>query len=415
MEKISEIELPTPYKYRDKIIETFENLNKNGKKILNSFLGYNEIETIFYLYLFKKYKSNCFLYSDNPEYRLLGLNINIMSRVSKQNLKLFNEHINILSSVFADCVLRNNKIIIVPILIYDNKDVTHANVLVYRKKFNQIEHFEPHGNLYMGDKTRSKKIEKPVLKFIKNVNTILKDKGMREIEYISTEHVCPTEEGLQALEGISTLPTNKAESTGYCIPWSMFFTELCLNNPNIESSRIFDIITNYLKDKKNIENYLRKVIRGYTGFIDEKVNKYLSLILGETITTDKINELYDDYDNKYPEVEIIRKSLLELIKLETYMLTDKDFKLENELLIIKNELKKRGKKNDIELLLKKKVLENYEIFNNYTPVSTKTTSETYKTIRETFAEKVCPEGKTLNPKTKRCNKSNNKTKKNITI
>jgi hypothetical protein len=335
-----------------------------------------------------------------------------MSRISKQNLKLLNEHINVLSSVFADCVLRNNKIIIVPILIYDNKDVSHANVLIYRKKFNQIEHFEPHGNLYMGDKTRAKKIEKPVLKFITKLNSILKDKGMREIEYISTQKVCPTEEGLQALEGVSTLSTNNAESTGYCIPWSMFFTELCLNNPNIESSRIFDIITNYLKDKKNIENYLRKVIRGYTGFIDEKVNKYLSLILGETITTDKINELYDDYEVQYPEVEIIRKSLLELIKLETYMLTDKDFKLENELLIVKNELKKRGKKNDIELLLKKKVLENYENFNNYTPVSTKTTSETYKTIRDTFFEKVCPEGKTLNPKTKRCNKSNNKTKKN---
>ena len=50
-------------------------------------------------------------------------------------------------------------------------------------------------------------------------------------------------------------------------------------------------VTNYFKDKTNIEDYLRKVIRGYTFFIDEKVTKYLSIILGKTITMKTITRI----------------------------------------------------------------------------------------------------------------------------
>jgi hypothetical protein len=414
-----DIKLPTPYKYEEKILRKFEELNKNGKNILNSFLGYREIETIFYLYLFKKYKSNCFLYSDNLEFRIFGLNINIQSRISKANTKLFNNHINIIADVFTECIFRNVKTVIVPLTVYDNKDITHANLLIYRKKFNQIEHFEPHGSYYMNDEKRSAKIKKPVLKFVAKVNSILKSKGVSELSYIPTEDVCPTEEGLQGLEVESNLlPTNEAEQIGYCIPWNMFFTELCLANPNLESRKLHEIITNYFKDKTNIEDYLREVIRGYTFFIDQKVNKYLSIILGEPITTEKINKLYDEFEKNYDELEQIRKSLLELIRLETYMITDKDFNLEKEFKSVNGELRKKGKKDDIELLLKKKILENYEKFNKFTPVTTRATSELEKSTRklesEAIPEKKCPEGKVLNPKTKRCNKIkiNSKTKKN---
>jgi hypothetical protein len=297
--------------------------------------------------------------------------------------------------------------------------VSHANILVYRKKFNQIEHFEPHGNYYMGDEKRAAKIKQPLMDFISKVNDILKANGKGKISYIPTEQVCPTEDGLQALECASELlPTNETESEGYCVSWNMFFTELCLANPNIESSKLLDIISDYFKDKSNIEDYLRKVIRGYTFFIDEKVSKYLSIAIGENITTAKINKLYDDYDNKHQVITNIHNTLLELIKLETYMITDKSFNLEKELKSVKGELKKKENKHDIELLLKQKVMENYDKFNKFTPVTTKGTSELEKSTRnhesESIVEKKCPEGKVLNPKTKRCNKikTNTKTKKN---
>jgi len=413
-----DIKLPKPYKYENKIIKQIEELNQNGKNILSSFLGFSEIETIFYLYLFKKYKSNCFLYSDNLEFRILGLNINIQTRVSKINTKLFTNHINVIATVFTECILNNIETIIVPLTIYDNKDSNHANLLIYRKKFNQIEHFEPHGNYYMFDEKRSVKVKKPILKFIAKVNSILKENAIKEINYIPSEQVCPTEDGLQALESVSTLPTNNVEDIGYCIHWNMFFTELCLANPNLESSKLFSIITNYFKDKNNINDYLREVIRGYSFFIDQKVNKYLSIILGEPITTNKINKMYDEIETKHYKIEQIRQSLIELIKLETYMITDKDFNLETEFKNVQSELNKKGKKTNIELLLKKKVLENYDKFNKFTPVTSKATSELEKSSikheSEVIPEKKCPEGKVLNLKTKRCNKikTKSKTKKN---
>ena len=416
-----DIKLPTPYKYEEKILTKFEHLNEKGKEIFDSLWGYPEMESIFYLYLFKKYKSNCFLYSDaeDEDFRFFGLTINIKNNQSKATTRLYNAHINSLANSFTECVLRNVKTIIVPIVIYDNKETVHANVLIYRKKFNQIEHFEPHGNYYMGDEKRANKIKANISKFVSKVNTILKENGKSDINYIQSEDVCPTEEGLQALEGVSTLPTNEYDNSGYCLPWNMFFTELSLANPNLESSKLFDIITNYFKDKTNVEDYLRKVIRGYTFFIDEKVTKYLSIILGETITVKAIQKLNQDFVNNSDKIGQIRNLMRELIKLEIDMLRDTDFNLEKEFKSVKSELRKKDRKDDYFLLLKKKVLENYDKFNKFTPVTTKGTSEQEKSIQktpvsETTPEKKCPEGSVLNPKTKRCNKikTNTKTKKN---
>jgi hypothetical protein len=415
-----EIKLPTPYKYEDKILKKFEELNEKGKEIFDSLWGYPEMEAIFYLYLFKKYKSNCFLYSDtdNDDFRFFGLTINIKTNQSKSTTRLYNTHINSIAKSFTECVLRNVKTIIVPIVIYDNKETTHANVLIYRKKFNQIEHFEPHGNYYMGDEKLASKIKVNISKFISKVNSILKENGKSEINYIPSDQVCPAEEGLQSLEAVSTLPTNEYDDAGYCLPWNMFFTELSLANPNLESSKLFDIITNYFKDKTNIEDYLRKVIRGYTFFIDEKVTKYLSIILGETITVKTIHKLNLDFVKNADEIAQVRYLIRELIKLEIDMLKNPDFNLEREFKSVKGMLRKKENKDDYFLLLKKKVLENYDKFNKFTPVTTKATSEIEKSSKnpetEAIPEKKCPEGKVLNPKTKRCNKikTNSKTKKN---
>jgi len=361
------ITFPKPYKHGEKIIKKMDELNENGKKILSSFLGYPEIETMFYLYLFKKYKSDCFLYSVNPGFRLLGLNFNVMTRISKANKKLFDNHIDIIAETFVNCLEKGFKTLIIPVTIFDNRGVSHANLLIYRKKFHQFEHFEPHGAYYMGNENDARKIKKPIESFIEKVNAILKNKGLSEIKYIRSEEVCPSIDGLQSLEAISTLETNAIEDIGYCISWNMFFTELCLYNPNVESSKLLEIAFKYFKDKENIENYLRKVIRGYAIFIEEKVNKYLSALLKQKITTNKINKMYDTFESSYEKFTEIRLCIIELLKLETQMIINKDFNLNAELKDIKKELKEN--KGDPQLLIKKKVLANYEEFNKFTPVT----------------------------------------------
>ena len=64
------------------------------------------------------------------------------------------------------------------------------------------------------------------------------------------------------------------------------------------------------------------------------------------------------------------------------------------------------------------VIENYDKFNNFTPVTSNRTTDNKSSIKtptsKQNSEKHCPQGKTLNPKTMRCNKnkSKSKTKKN---
>jgi hypothetical protein len=404
-----DIKLPKPYKQGEKIVKTFDKLNENGKKILSSFLGYEEIETIFYLYLFKKYKSDCFIYCEDPEFRLLGLNFNIMSRVSKSKKELFDNHIDTVAEAFVDCLHRNYKTLVIPITVYDNKNVNHSNLLIYRKKFNQFEHFEPHGAYYMTVKKDAAKIKKPVQAFVDKVNAILHDKGIKKINYIQSEEVCPAIEGLQALEAESDLKTNELEDIGYCISWNMFFTELCLSNPNIESSKLLEIVFEYFKDKEHISNYLRKVIRGYAIFIDEKVNKYLSAIMGQKMTTAKINKLHEHYVENSEKIQQIQSAIVELLKLETYMIINKDFNLNDELKHIKNELK--GNKGDIDLLVKKKVLENYEDFNKFTPVSSNFTTSSKLKSPNSLTRKISNK---ISNRTSSGDKKMNSNKKNTT-
>ena len=51
-------------------------------------------------------------------------------------------------------------------------------------------------------------------------------------------------DGLQNLESSSSFIKIIGEPIGYCAAWSMFFTELCLKNPEIPSSTLINYIFN---------------------------------------------------------------------------------------------------------------------------------------------------------------------------
>ena len=80
MELTPKIKLPVPYKPHEKIDNKLKSLSKTGTKKILTFIGSNEVEAMFYLYLFKKYKSNCFLHDKNSERRLLGMSILISEK-----------------------------------------------------------------------------------------------------------------------------------------------------------------------------------------------------------------------------------------------------------------------------------------------------------------------------------------------
>jgi hypothetical protein len=75
----------------------------------------------------------------------------------------------------------------------------------------------------------------------------------------------------------------------------MFFTELCLKNPEFSSRQIHDAIMEKTELYEAKNDYLRKVIRGYTCFINNKIAKYFSYVFGESMSSVKIHGLLREF------------------------------------------------------------------------------------------------------------------------
>ena len=432
MELTPKIKLPVPYKPHEKIDNKLKSLNKIGSKKILTFIGSNEVEAMFYLYLFKKYKSNCFLHDKNSERRILGMSILISEKYKPQDIKEIEDQLKNLSKILLDCIKNlDTKIIIIPVqLIFDNGG-GHANVLIYRKNLNQIEHFEPHGqNFSKKQENINKIIEKWMKYFVLVINARLQVIKKPQIKFIESSEVCPYIDGLQNLEGFSDLiKIVNVEPGGYCAAWSLFFTELCLKNPEIPSSTLINYIFNTLQSMSNTEkkNYLKNVIRGYSVFINEKIDKYFSVFFKNGLTIKKIKNFSN---SQLTNFENILKNLVNLemnLSTNPLYLQTKVKTIEDELTKLYQHLEIMNKNNTYDPNIMKQIVElmdkknddwMYNVFNRNkisspTSHSTSLTNNKLKVIESISKKdsKSCPEGKEINPKTGRCVKSKTKKQK----
>lgn len=283
------LKLPEPLKVDKNIAKQLDDLEKNGQTIY-AFAGEENIETLFELFLIKKYKSNCLpvlTKKIKKGQRLVGLTINVKLKYTKAEEKEMSDEFNDIAKKILNCVKKGVKTIIIP-LSYIRGKGGHANVLIYRQNLGQLEHFEPHGGAFIGRENLQGSISKVMRMFTSILNLNLKQNSLPEVRYIEASEVCPYIAGLQTLEGRSGVKKNKLEPKGYCSAWSMFFSELCLKNPDIPSSEIMNNIFNYLSTKSSAGEYLTSVIRGYAGYIVQTVNKYLEIFYKPKLTVAQI-------------------------------------------------------------------------------------------------------------------------------
>ena len=154
------LEFPEEYTLEQsnkKIIRKLNRLSKKGLETITEFIGASLIEAMFYLYLLKKYKSPCFLIEATTGYfwEILGINLKIREFYSEDESDFINEYLERLAVKLVNCINNDVNIIIIPLglTLYfsDGTEDGHANVLIYRKQFNHIEHFEPHGKTGLFD------------------------------------------------------------------------------------------------------------------------------------------------------------------------------------------------------------------------------------------------------------------------
>jgi len=320
-----------------------------AKKMDNIFQSYNKLEpftssfylsNLFYLYLFKKYKMECHMPNRNDKTKLhFFLDI---SNHSKEDwfddfVGFQTDEIKLTAKYVSECITSGIKILIIPLTI-QMLEGAHANLLIYRANTGVMEHFEPHGSAFGGKGSAyvNKTLNGYLEQFVKLINKDIKanNKTLNEdqeklpkITLIKAHDTCPEIRGVQALEERSVIPKNALiEPEGYCEAWSMFFTELCLKNPEMSSREIYTAIMEKTHLYNNKNNYLRNIIRGYTAFINNKIAKHFSRVFGEPMSSAKIYNISSKASVE--EGVILLDKLLEIMEVETgksFYVEDKNF------------------------------------------------------------------------------------------
>jgi len=380
------MELPTlPNKTNYENVNIFGAMIRAHKRSSETDIQYYHpnliVEGLFYIYLRKKYKSKCFaneFYADSIE---IKVRIDLNMTLNKQYLDTIVKLNKVILDKIYTCIKDNQELIIIPIgieVLQDGKITNgHANVLVYRRALHQFEHFEPHGSTYSPISSKTVLYNEYISSCMKSmifyINKYLIRDRLPLISYIPPNTVCPHVKGIQRLEGKSQLPKKQEENGGYCLVWSFFFTELVLRNPTMTSTEIiesvFHLLDTYGAEEKR--NFLRRIARGYSHIINEKLQKYFKGA-SKTIQKMSIREISD----KIKEVN--------------------ESEFTNEI--------------NAHLVAKEKKFDKMSPFNS---VSIKTCPEGKALNRITnrcnkikkMTKKVCPEGKFLNEKTNRCNKT----------
>jgi hypothetical protein len=435
------IKLPTPLKIQNKLNELHAlNIFTNDKEYL---YGSNDsIKNMFFIYLFRKYKNKCFVRDkNNLKDSGFGMSINVFE---SQRTKLAKEtnaetllHLNVLADELVNCIKnRNIEISIIPVTVHGFTE-SHANILIYRKKFNHIEHFEPHGQHFGNNRDgtillKNMHLVKMLNYFVLKVNEKLKTTKETEIKLVESTKVCPRIAGLQRIEGSSTLPMLRGE-VGYCQGWSLFFAELCLINPEIPSSELLTYIFNILDSMGEIEqaNYLRNVIRGYAVMMNEKLEKYFS-ILYDNNTSVIHNTKY------FTKLNIDTKHVVNaLIGVEINLIADPNYvdrairRLQNDMRIISDPNADLKMKSAIDLVRVQRELEFFKMYKQFDGMGLSSPKQVVPLPVEPLPQsqqvvvplpvvslpqvvvplpvvplpqssKPCPEGKEINPKTGRC-------------
>jgi hypothetical protein len=263
-------------------------------KDITDWSGKEQIYMLFYLYLLEKYNKKCFLQL-KKEYGGGGLSGSIITidytdhdkTSSNDIIKKHSTALSIYAKQVAECINKNQSIILIPVLLIWNKrshSPTHANVLIYNSNFKTFSLFEPFGTIEKYQKSEYKIFNY----FISEINKHIP--SGKKTHYEPSYVTCPSFFPMQRLEHYaSTMPKDKKiESGGYCVIWSLFFSELVLLNPEKTTKQIYSDIRDYILNivgKETAPDYLRWIARGYVKIVNEKLNKYFNTLFDTNMDT----------------------------------------------------------------------------------------------------------------------------------
>jgi hypothetical protein len=160
-----------------------------------------------------------------------------------------------------------------------NDGISHANILIYDKKNNILERFEPYGYYIMLDNDA---LDDKIYKYFKHIYN-------KNITYVKPKDYL-NKIKFQTLSNDMNIDVKKFNDPfGYCLAWTLWYLEMRLLNPETSSQNLVtesydDIINKY----GNKNNALIDFIRDFSCTLDNAKNTFLL----KEIKINK-NNLYD--------------------------------------------------------------------------------------------------------------------------
>jgi len=215
-------------------------LNKNEKESFKNFTGSKKGKEFVVKYLSDKFP-NAFLSKEYVKYKYTDK----WEVIYPENFQEFIKSSKKLSVIFISLSSKPKK---------DNSTGFHLNALVYNKKYNQVEHFEPHSD-ELSDYYNPSFLYEELGKKFKEIG----------IKYISPVMLCPKITKIQSYEN-----NEKAfiHTHGYCASWVVFYIEIRLSNPNIPHKNVMKEAIRLLYNTGGFKNF----IYNYEKFLKHEYN-----------------------------------------------------------------------------------------------------------------------------------------------
>lgn len=285
----------------NRLIEVGSNINTP----LSKFVASNFISNIGYLNVYDKYKKKSIIISeygknlydnrldmDDITKLRLGISLNIPKKTSKEFksgilFDITENPLNIekLAQDISYYITKYNEdAIVIPFSFYFKpKDISHANLLIYRPRDKILEWFEPH------TKFKDTKIYKHIQVGLLNmINSPPFKSLLGNIRLISANVLV----NKSKYNSISTPRLQGKDSGGTCLVWCLLIAELIFLNPTLSTPEIIrDIFDNTSAEIVNINN----IMKGYIVEIEKGVTKYLEPFIKGTEYT---NIKYDKNKQK---------------------------------------------------------------------------------------------------------------------
>jgi hypothetical protein len=195
-------------------------------------------------------------------------------------------NLNISSDLISNLRSCPRRFVIIPLFLNGCKsDDGHANVLIFDKKMNTIERFEPHGATGELSDGLLESYNYPLLdeELEKYFATILPG-----VKYLSSMMICPRF-GLQSIENLED--NRLGDPGGFCAAWSLFYLDARLSNPDIPQPILIDLLLHSLQQQNSEEKTKNsKLIDFIRSYSDNILNKGFELLKQKPKKENKIEE-----------------------------------------------------------------------------------------------------------------------------